>query len=92
MGSISGLSAIENLDRLQRHLCELLEQHASALLGLVALTTVATITLASRKRGPPAFWDPIPFIYNSIQYILFNEAFMARVKCVLLLALCQCHG
>lgn len=87
METFRSFSATENVGGLMRQLHGLATEHVSALLAFVALTTIASIILASHERGPPAFWDPIPFIYNSIQYLLFNEAFMVRVKCVSFLEL-----
>ncbi|KAL2173171.1 cytochrome P450 [Thermothelomyces heterothallicus CBS 202.75] len=34
-------------------------------------------------KQPPSLWDPIPFVYNSLQFLLDNEGFMKRAQAAL---------
>jgi hypothetical protein len=60
----------------------LAEQQGSGLTATIAIavTTVSLVVFASRRTGPPRLFDPIPFVFNTVQYILNNEKFMVRVK------------
>jgi hypothetical protein len=33
-----------------------------------------------RAAGPPSLSDPLPFVYNSIQFIFSNKQFLSRVS------------
>ena len=51
------------------------------LVGFVLLLTAAAF--ASRARGtkqPPSLSDPIPYIFNTLQFLRNNDKFMARAK------------
>ncbi|MCJ1323140.1 hypothetical protein MMC15_008493 [Xylographa vitiligo] len=63
---------------------DLAERYASGLLlTLALLVMVAALTSRSgTSRQPPRLSDPIPFVFNTLQFVLDNEKFMKRVKCV----------
>jgi hypothetical protein len=60
----------------------LAEHYAPGLL-LTILTLVVVATFASRlgaSQQPPSLSDPIPFVFNTLQFMLDNEKFMERAK------------
>lgn len=45
----------------------------------------ASTVLASQRREtsrPPSLWDPIPFVFNTAQFLTNNHKFMTRVSYV----------
>lgn len=69
---------------LSPHLKDLAIQHGPGLLlALAVLTVVTAVTsrlLASTTRTPPQLNDPVPFVFNTLQFLLDNEKFMERVR------------
>ena len=64
------------------HLQGLAERYVPGLL-LTILSLVVVAALSSRvrtSRQPPSLSDPIPFIFNTVQFVLDNEKFMKRAK------------
>ena len=60
----------------------LAKQFAPQLLLTFALFVTA-IAFTSRVRGtkqPPSLSDPIPYIFNTLQFLRDNDKFMARAK------------
>lgn len=58
-------------------------QHYAGRLLLTILSLVVAAALASRFRAsgqPPSLRDPIPFVFNTAQFVYGNEKFMNRVK------------
>ena len=62
-----------------------LEEHCDArlltiLLPLVLLVVFVIFTTQFQKTGEPqSLWDPIPFAFNTIQFLTNNEKFIKRV-------------
>jgi hypothetical protein len=53
------------------------------ILILFALSTLAILSAAwRRKDGPPTLFDPIPCVYNTIQFVRNNERFLDRASYV----------
>lgn len=50
--------------------------------GLLALTI--GVSQWTQTPGPPRLFDPIPYLFNTVQFLTDNYAFMKRVSCVLL--------
>ena len=51
------------------------------LLTIVSLVVIAIFTTRIRASGqPPSLSDPIPFIFNTAQFVYGNEKFMNRVR------------
>lgn len=50
--------------------------------GLLALTI--GVSQWNQPPCPPRLFDPIPYLFNTIQFLTDNYAFMKRVSCVLL--------
>ena len=51
------------------------------LLTLLPLLLIAAFNLQLRATGqPPSLKDPIPFVFNTFQFVYGNEKFMNRVK------------
>ena len=61
---------------------ELAKNYAPGLvLTIISLVVVAAFTSRLRASGqPPSLSDPIPFIFNTAQFVYKNEKFMNRVK------------
>ena len=60
-----------------------LAKHYAPRLLLTILSLVVAAALASRFRAsgqPPSLRDPIPFVFNTAQFVYGNEKFMNRVK------------
>ena len=54
-----------------------------ARLLLAVLSFVVALAFASRLTAsgqPPSLRDPIPFVFNTAQFVYGNEKFMNRVK------------
>ncbi|RYP39364.1 hypothetical protein DL768_010720 [Monosporascus sp. mg162] len=55
-------------------------------LGLILPLVLASIVIAAfssrqgKSRQPPSLIDPIPFVFNTLQFVLRNETFMNRAK------------
>ena len=45
----------------------------------VLLTSVAVTAQGRKTSGPPSLWDPIPFVFNTAQFLTNNHKFMTRV-------------
>lgn len=48
-----------------------------ALLVYVLRTIIARL---GENKGPASLSDPLPFVYNSIQFIFSNKQFLSRVS------------
>ena len=59
-------------------------QHVPGLLVVLGVLTVATAVasrlLISTGRKPPQLNDPVPYVFNTLQFLLDNEKFMERVR------------
>ena len=70
-----GNSFFEQLQNLVKHYAPRL------LLTILSLVVVAAFTSRLRASGqPPSLRDPIPFVFNTAQFVYGNEKFMNRVK------------
>ena len=61
---------------------KLTEHHAAETLVAVVsvLVVAALLSRAWNTKEPPSLFDPIPYVYNTLQFILDNEKFMKRAK------------
>ncbi|KAI1407900.1 putative cytochrome P450 [Hypoxylon sp. FL1857] len=62
---------------------KLLEQAVPGLGVVIACALGFLVYLIWFGNGVPSLIDPIPFVFNTVQYILDNERFMVRAKKVL---------
>lgn len=79
MGSINGLFG---------HLQGFVSGHyaPSSLLATAVLFLVTLVVLTSRSKAvgePLTLWDPIPYVFNTLQFVTNNDRFMQRVSYVL---------
>ena len=71
------------LGQLQLQLRGLAEQHAPGPLvvaaGALAVGALVVFAAPWKWKAPPSLLDPIPFVFNTIQFVFYNERFMIRV-------------
>jgi hypothetical protein len=70
-----------------RQLQTLAENYAPRLfLAFISLVAVSFFTARfgarshKASRQPPSLMDPIPYVFNTLQFMLANEKFMERAK------------
>jgi hypothetical protein len=79
---------MEFINRLFGHLQQLADGHyaPSSLLitAILFLTVLVVLTARSQAVGEPqTLWDPVPFVFNTLQFVTNNDRFMQRVSYVL---------
>lgn len=71
---------MESIESLAEQVAELSRGSLTAtVIALLAALTISVVFITPRK-GPPDLFDPIPFLFNTIQFIFYNERFMGRVS------------
>ncbi|KXX82197.1 Cholesterol 7-alpha-monooxygenase [Madurella mycetomatis] len=65
----------------------LAEQVAGLSRGSITATVIASlaalivfVVFITSRYGPPSLFDPIPFLFNTTQFIFYNDRFMKRVS------------
>ncbi|KAH8820156.1 putative cytochrome P450 [Xylogone sp. PMI_703] len=61
----------------------LTEHYAIGLTAIITISLIVFVTLSWRSGEPQNLIDPIPYVYNTIQFLTNNERFMDRVRKVL---------
>lgn len=54
-----------------------------AIITLVVYMLLISSTSSKTARGPPSLSDPIPFVFNTLQYLFDNDRFSARARYVM---------
>jgi preprotein translocase subunit SecG len=49
----------------------------------VLLISAAVTSQGRGTSGPPSLWDPVPFVFNTVQFLTNNHKFMTRVTYIL---------
>lgn len=69
---------MEPIENIVARLRGMAEHYGSGPLVATVLALGAVVVFAVPRRSPPNLLDPIPFVFNTIQFVFSNQRFMSR--------------
>ncbi|KAK3317496.1 putative cytochrome P450 [Cercophora scortea] len=74
--------AVHQVQQLTEHCAESKLLLTAAVLAPLSIAFFI-FTFVAPRNAPPSLWDPIPYVFNTIQFAFNNERFMVRVANIL---------